>query len=412
VTTIYKVRSKKDLPPSHPYHVGRFYSFERLHRRKQKDRQDLILYLASLHANTIAQCIACNQPRGFCEVPLRLTTLRDWVYDYHAALDYFFTVKQIGYNFGDGDHVVSTLIPNDLGFETIAESTKQGIEYLPPDRPDDGVVSKVYIQQQNAAAIRLRLAEENRADLRAACEWILGQTEINFIFQPAGKLKQRDTSVWPVAAVETWPSWLREALFGQGIDIESAYTQYLLDRLEERCSPSMLKTLYPDIIRSVHDKAEWRRELCVDVLGLAHNDENIAIVKKICMSLANGSRISPGILTAGAFSVTADVIIQSTTDVSVENLDRIGSRLQRISQQYSTAKKIICAGSLRLNPTRNNQKLVFSSYFEWERTARYLIWEAVGRHGIMVHDGIDGIPAEYLTDLPALMDKIKLKVTS
>lgn len=409
---IYKVRSKKDLPPSHPYHVGRFYRFDRLHRRKQKDRQDLILFLAALHANTMAQCVACNQPRGFCEVKLRLTTLREWVYDYRVALDYFFTIKQIGYNFGDGEHQLTSLIPNDLGDETLIESERQGLTYQPPPRPEGGVISKVQVQQQNLATIRLRLAEENRADLRAACEWILSQSEINFIFQPAGKLQQRDTSVWPVAAVETWPSWLREALFGSGVDIESAYTQYLLERLEEGCEPAMVDLLYPDIIRSVHDKVEWRRELCVDVMGLEYTDDNLSIVKKICMSLANGSRISPGILSAASFSVTADIIIQSTTDVSVANLDRIGSRLQSIARQYSGAKKMICASHLRLNPTRTNQKRVFLNYFEWERTARYIIWEAVERHGIMVHDGIDGIPPEYLVDMPALMQKIKLKVTS
>ncbi len=98
--------------------------------------------------------------------------------------------------------------------------------------------------------------------------------------------------------------------------------------------------------------------------------------------------------------------------MSLKNLDRIGLRLQKISRQYSLAKKIVCNKLLRLNPTRVNQKLVFSSYFEWEREARYAIWNAVDRHGIMVHDGIDGIPSTYTVDIQKIIDSIGLKVTT
>jgi hypothetical protein len=238
------------------------------------------------------------------------------------------------------------------------------------------------------------------------------QTELNFIFQRSGRLKQRDTSVWPVAAIETWPSWLREALFGGGVDIENAYTQFLITHLRKTVDREKLELLFPDLLAAVDDKVKWRFSLC-DALGISCDDEGVSTVKKICMSLANGSRISPGILAGGrAFSVTAEVVIKATDDVSLENLDRIGLRLQKISRQYTLAKKMVCNQLLRLNPTRTNQKLVFSSYFEWEREARYAIWNAVDQHGIMVHDGIDGIPSAYTIDIQKIIDTVGLKVTT
>jgi len=412
MTTIYKVRAGKTLTASDPLHVSRFYSPERLHRAKMQDRQDLILYLGQLHSSAMAHCLFRGRPRNFCEVEMRLMSLRDWVHDYRVALDHFFDVKKTGFNFGDGQHEVSVLVPKNLGFDTMLASASCELSYLPPERPDVGVVSKVYIQQHNAVAIRQLLADESRADLSAAAEWLLSQPEVNFTFIRSGKLQQRDTSVWPVAAIETWPARLRELLFGQGIDIESAYTQYLVSTLSRSADERHLALLYPDLLRSVSDKQQWRHELCT-LLGLAPTDANIGIVKKICMSLANGSRISPGILSGGGgFSVTAEIIIQSTQDLSEANLDRIGSRLRHISTQYSNAKRAVCISHHGHHPSRRNQKAVFASYFEWERVARYAIWEAVGRHGLMVHDGIDGIPAEFLADIPAMIEKIGLKVTT
>jgi hypothetical protein len=379
-----------------------------------QERQDLILYIAQLHATAIADGRATGKPRGFCEVQMRLMSLRTWVHDYRVVLDHFFDVTQTGYNFGDAGHEISTIVPKALDIDTIKEVESKAVTYLPPIRPDDGVVSKVYVQQHNASRIRQKLAQSSRPDLKAPVEWLLQQKEINFTFQRAGKLRQRDTSTWPIVAIETWPGWLREDLFGAGIDIDSAYTQYLLQCLQQiyADTPELLKTLFPDLIRSLEDKACWRFELC-DVLGLPHADDSVRIVKTICMSLANGSRISPGILQSGrAFSVTAEIIIRATDDVSVENLEKIGNRLQYISRQYANAKRAICTAHLKLNPSLRNQKQVFSSYFEWEREARYLIWEAVDRHGLMVHDGIDGIPEEYLSNIPALIAQIGLKVTT
>jgi hypothetical protein len=411
--TLYRVASKQPPHFSDPLHWAHFFpDKQRHHHGAMAKRQDLILYLANLHATASSS----GMPLGMIEIPMRLMSLRDWVQDYRIVLDHFFEIRQLGYNFGDGNHDISILVPKALANfgDKAASKAAVGLKYVVPPRPDVGIVSKVYIQQQNKEKILKRLADTSRLDLYSPVEFLLSIQEHNFYFAPSGKLQMRDTSTWPVQAVETWPSWLREDLFGAGVDIDSAYTQYIVDnlRLALASQPKLLALIYPDLIRSLEDKKAWRAELCTDVLGLELNETNLGTVKKLCMSLANGSRISPAILTGGrAFSVTADLVISTTDDVSLVNLTRIGKRLARISNQYSAARKTVCTWLLKTNPSRVNQKKVFSSYFEWERVARYAIWESCGQHGIMVHDGIDGIPEEYLKDIPRLMSELNIKIT-
>jgi hypothetical protein len=374
-------------------------------------RQDLILYLANLHA----AAIETQMPLGMIRIPMRLMSLRDWCQDYRVVLDAFFDVDQLGYNLGDGKHELSTLIPkNVVNGKRAASKAAANLKYVVPPRPTTGVVSKVYIQQQARHDILQGLLRSNRLDLKAPVEWLLNQSEVNFYFEPAGRLRQRDTSVWPVKGIETWPSWLREQLFGPGVDIDSAYTQFLVSELRKAYEgrERLLALLYPDLLRMMEDKKTWRNELCSNTLNLEINEENMGVVKRICMSLANGSRISPAILLGNrSFSITADIVIASTEDVSPSNLIKIGNRLQEIARQYVNARNAICLNLLNMKASRVNQKKVFSSYFEWERVARYAIWEECGRHGVMVHDGIDGVPQEYLNDLPRIMRDLNIRLT-
>jgi hypothetical protein len=411
VTTIYRVTSTEQIHPSDPLHVGRFYPhLERHHPAKMQDRQDLIFYLAGIHAASVK----LKKPLGFCQIPMRLMTLREWVYDYKQVFDHFFDVVTHGYNLGEKNDI-SYVIPKKL--EIDVGSKRRKLVYQPPTLPMEGNVSKVYVQQQNRRKIMDKLAVTGRLDLYSPVLWLLSlsSNEVNFYFSPSGRLKLRDTSTWPIASIETWPSWLREDLFGPGIDIDSAYTQFLVEhiRLAFQDRQNLLQVLYPDLLRSLEDKRAWRREICVDILGLPYTDDNIGTVKKICMSLANGSKISPAILAGNSsYSITRDIILQKTEDLTPTNLIRIGARLSQISKQYSAARKLVCTTEVGLYPNRKNQKRVFATYFEWERAARYAIWNAVGRHGIMVHDGLDGIPAQYLQDIPALVASLNIRLTS
>src|SRR5687768_11850144 len=98
MTTIYRVSSPERLHHSDPLHVGRFYPYtERRHPRLMQDRQDLILYLASIHSAAVKS----GNPLGFCRIPMRLMTLRDWVYDYKRVFDHFFDISAHGYSFGE-----------------------------------------------------------------------------------------------------------------------------------------------------------------------------------------------------------------------------------------------------------------------------------------------------------------------
>jgi hypothetical protein len=301
------------------------------------------------------------------------------------------------------------------GHLNVSKKLTDDLEYVPPNRPDNAIISKVYVQQEKSEEILNKLKDKNRADLVAPVKWILARPEINFHFLPSGKLQQRDTSVWPVAAVETWPAWLREDLFGRGIDIDSAYTQFLFHHLKTVHAGDLIfiSRLYPDLQELLTNKQEWRKNLCEQVLGLPYNDENVAIIKKLCMALANGSCISPAILSGqSTFSVTKEIVIQAVDDISVINLERIGARLKGISNQYKNARKQICTYMYNRHPSRELQRSVFGDYFRWEREARYAIWEEVDRHGIMVHDGIDGIPEEYIQKIDSLMERLSIKITA
>ena len=412
MTVLYRVAADGAVHHSDPLHVQNFYpDKQRHHHAVMQKRQDLILYIANLHASAIKS----GMPLGMIRIPMRLMTLRDWVQDYRVVLDTFFEVESLGYNLGDGNFELSILIPKNVtNGKREASKAAANLKYVPPMRPESDTISKVYIRQQNRDQIIRELGSKSRLDLLAPVQWLLDHPEVNFHFERSGRLQQRDTSVWPVKGIETWPAWLREQLFGPGIDIDSAYTQFLVSHLKQEYigRERLLKMLFPDLLRMLDDKKNWRIELCRDTLHVEPTDENIGVVKRLCMSLANGSRISPAILLGSrAFSITADLVFACADDVSPNNLINIGDRLRLISQQFALARKIICASVLKTKATRLNQKRVFGSYFEWERVARYALWDACGRHGVMVHDGIDGIPSEYLDDLPAIMAELNIRIT-
>lgn len=339
--------------------------------------------------------------------------------DYRVALDYFFVVKQLGYHVDEDTTELTTLIPRRLRpYELeIIDDTIPGLSFEPQALPDKSVISKVYLQPGlNGQAMVERCLMSGRPEIIPQLRWLLKQpSELNFHFVPSGKLRLRDTSVWPISGIETWPSWLREELFGPGIDLDSAYVQFLLQHLGVFFAdrPELIQTLFPDLIRLLKDKEAFREELCTQVLQRPYTDKYKGLIKQVLMSLANGSRISPALLTNGSgFSLTAELIVEAAPDATFSDLTVIGERLKRIADQFSSARKHACLGLTKRAPSRKNVKQVFSKYFAWERSARYAIWEEVGRQGIMVHDGLDGIPASQIARLPEIMKKLDLRLTA
>lgn len=416
MTRPYKLSLKEPLPPTHPLHWTRFWpDLQRLHRGKIEARQDLVLWLANLYHGTIR----CGKPQGFCTIKVRLLDLREMVRDYEPALEHFFEVLQHGFYFDAEHHEISTLRPkflpaNELG---LVDEAAEQLRYNPPPVPHDAVISKVYLRPNlDRKALKERCFLTGRPEIVPALSWLLQQSsEVNFHFVPSGKLKLRDTSVWPISGIETWPSWLREELFGPGIDLDSAYVQFLLHYLKEVYAdrPQLMQMLYPDLIRLLHDKEAIRQELCERVIGKPYTERWRSLIKQVIMSLANGSRISPALLTnGGGFSLTAELIIDANPEASIADLIKIGDRLQSISRQFSSARKTVCLHRFGKAPTRQNVKNVFSDYFVWERAARYAIWEEIGQHGLMVHDGLDGVPQSQIDRLPEIMKRLNLRLTA
>lgn len=417
MTRPYKLNTNQVLHPRHPLHWTRFWpDLQRIHRGAIEARQDLVLWLANLYHCTRQR----DRRLGFCEVQVRLMDLRNWVRDYKPALEHFFEIRQLGYHVDDENMELSTLVPKRLPAEELelVDSTAASLRYEPPPKPNDCVISKVHLQPGiDRQSIIARTILHGRPEIVPQLSWLLTReyTEFNFYFQPSGKLKLRDTSVWPISAIETWPGWLREELFGPGIDLDSAYVQFLLHHVKNSFAENShrIPTLFPDLLRMLHDKEAFRKEICTEVLCLPYNDKNRGLVKQIMMSLANGSRVSPAMLTNGnGFSLTVGIIVDAIPDASNFDLTKIGERLKRITEQFSSAKKYACMDLLSRAPNRKNIKDVFKGYFAWERKARYALWEACGRHGIMVHDGLDGIPREHLARIDELIETLGLKLTA
>jgi hypothetical protein len=345
--------------------------------------------------------------------------LREWVRDYRPALEYFFEVKQLGFHFDEEHTELSTLMPRRLEAHELGllNDSVEAMRYEPPTRPDTSIVSKVYLTPGlDRVSLVSRCLTTGRPELVPQLDWLLKQpSELNFHFMPSGKLQLRDTSVWPISGIETWPSWLREELFGPGIDLDSAYVQFLVHHLKKIhvARPELLTILYPDLLRMLNDKEAFRQALCEQVLQRPYNERYRGVIKAVLMSLANGSRISPSLLLNGSgFSLTAQQILEAAPEASVNELINIGERLADISKQFNSARKQICAHLLKRLPNRANLKRVFSSYFAWEREARYALWEEIGRQGIMVHDGIDGVPQAHLDRVPEIMERLNLRLTA
>ena len=404
------------VAPSSPLHWSKFWpDLIRVHRQKSEERQRLIIWLANLHAAAINS----GKPRAFCEVSVRLMDLREMVRDYHVALDHFFEIKRAGFYIDEDTFEVSTLIPRRLprAEKLVVNDIVSRVRYCPPLRPLDGTISKVIVRQHlDRTALKDRLTKDGRGDLFPAVEWLLNQpcAELNFYFKPSGKLQLRDTSIWPICGIETWPSWLREELFGRSVDLDAAYIQFLLQRVSQAYADRehLVSLLFPDIVRLLHDKENFRRELCTKVFNKSYTERNKAVIKQIIMSLANGSRISGDVLLGGgSHSLTAQLILGFIPDATRSELMAIGNRLKGISSQFSAAKKAACLAQAKA-PNRLNMKGVFRDYFTWEREARYALWNACDRHGIMVHDGLDGIPHAYVSRLPEIMRELNLKLTA
>jgi hypothetical protein len=176
------------------------------------------------------------------------------------------------------------------------------------------------------------------------------------------------------------------------IDIENAYCQFIIKTIAPKYkdNPAKMTMKYPDLVRLDKDKTNYRVELCRD-LKLEPTDDNISLVKRLIMSLANGSNATPALMMNGSGrSEAVRIVHEMNPDLLPSDLIVIGNKLSSIAKQFKSIKKDLCLHVLKIKPSRENQKKIFKMYFGWERECRYKIWNMVGQSGLHLHDGIDG----------------------
>lgn len=389
-----------DIMRDHPLYVGHFFKLQGMHWKNRKARQRFIFSVA----NTWYHLIKKNKlSPGFIEEEVFLTRANKHVAGARTIIEHFFRIERLGYNMGGGMNSPTIVTPRRLSkkYHDVLETLAPDIKFVPEEEPVD---DKLVKSQVSIVDVSLRedvlnaLEEENRPDLIPAVKWLFDNPKnITFYYKPAGRIQARDTSVWPIKAIELWPAWLRSELFGTTIDIENAYCQFIMQNIEKKYANNMqlARLKYNDLFELVYNKQKFREEICQKYMKLAINNKNIGVVKRIIMALANGSNATGQLLVANSGNCEVARIVNSACqDMATEDLIILGDRLHRIARQLRAVKKDLCFFLFNTKPTRQLQKQIFAEYFKWEREARYKIWDVVGESGLMMHDGLDGIKSD------------------
>jgi hypothetical protein len=393
--TFHAVEIEQDLFREHPLYVGNFFQLKRMWWRKRKQRQGLIISIAVAWYRLTRKNVLAP---GFINEEIFITSLTKQVSDAKVILERFFEITRIGYNFGALNKSPTLISPKKLNQEMIdaIESIINVIHFRPGAPPigEKYTQSLVEVDLTSELSVMSKLRTTGREDLIPAVTWLFQQdSPITFYFERAGALQERDKSIWPIRAIELWPGWLRTALFGTVIDIENSYCQFIVKQLEKKYEkrPHVLDMKYSDLLRFDRDKQNFREELR-ELLKLPPNDEGISVIKKLIMSLANGSNATPALMIGGSGrSEAVRIVRESSPDLLPSELKEIGERLAKITKQFKRAKRDLCIFLLNAEPSRANQRKIFQMYFKWERESRYAIWDAIGRTGLHLHDGLDGV---------------------
>lgn len=416
--TIYPVEPPDALPWNSPLHVGKFFELQGMRWKSRKQRQALIIAIALAWWQLVKRQ---GKAPGLVREEIFLTHLAKQAPDAKEILKHFFKIERTGFKFTAGQTSPTIISPKKLGHQLQAaiEALEGNVKFEPGPEPTVSGLTKspVQVRTQYAKRILATLEAYGREDLIPAVKWLMAYPQpINFYYKPSGKLQARDTSVWPIRAIETWPGWLRADIFGTVIDIDNAFSQFLMAHLVKKHAdkPEQLRLKYPDLVAIAEDKRAFRAKLIEDVLKVPVGPDSLKVIKRVLMALANGSNASPQLFTGGSTRCEAANIIHAEAPwLSITDQLDAGARLQRIAKQFRHAKKELCIYLFNERPTTRNQKKIFTLYFNWEREARYKLWKAVGCTGLQMHDGLDGIinneSAEELTK--RILAECNLKIT-
>jgi hypothetical protein len=388
------------VPVTSPLHVSNFLKGRRMWWRTRRQRQALIIGLALAWRRAVQRA---EHAPALLEQTIYLSALARQAPDAKEILQRFFKIERLGYRFANGRAAPTTITPRKLPGELVKEieQLKDAVAFdpgPPPQAQPDLVASRVQVCSSAGEDLLVALEATGRLDLVPAVRWLLAQQgPITFFFKPSGKLGARDTSVWPIRAIETWPAWLRSQLFGTAIDLNVAFCQFLMAGLTQKhgAAARQLALKYPDLVRLLEDRTAFRAELCREVLHAEPTPESTKLIKRVLMAIANGAPVSPTLLARRSpKSSVAAILAQEAPWLTEAQLLAAGQRLKRLADQFKRARRELCTYLLRERPTKAAQRRLFWRYFEWEREARHKLWLAVGRTGLMLHDGLDGVQVD------------------
>lgn len=331
-----------------------------------KKKEELVQLLCFYHTAAIKR----REKFGTAEFQISLLSLRSMVRDYQPAFDFFFEVVKKGYRFSADEKELTTVLPKSLGFTPMVN-----YDYVPESKPETGIFSTVQIRKD--PTIINDLLREGLFHLIPKIKFLLdGPSEMQLAFEPTGELGLRDTSTWPIPAIETWPSWVRSRVFGGGVDIKSAYIQFAIEAISAKYE-SRSRRLF-DKIFILWENPELIRHKISEILQVDYQ-ENKKAIKGIIMAVAMGSKVSQSLVFHDvSFSRCATLINKIQPNLTEAQAQQLADLLTPISVQFKLAKKTVNIG--------------MDLYFKWERDRRYVLWEEADRRGIMMHDGLDGLP--------------------
>lgn len=429
-----------DIHRHHPLWIGRFMTLGRVSYTDRQKLQKALLEISAVWYRTATW----SENNSYKKYQFYKTSLRK-KYGRRALqlFDCFFNTYQTGYKFlpsigsPDGVSVPSTVSPKDkpCNIEGLRDTIKkwmQGAIWKPCAKPlsitlDNSRVSRVEVRSDvDMEKLKELLQQPRWMHLTGQVNWILSEQSIDIYWQFSGRTQQRETSVWPIKSIETWPSSIRLALFGSQVDIQCAMPQFVYHKIKEidianfGHVTSFTERGFDDIKQMVEDTENWRKSLAAE-MKMEWNEDTRKIIKKLVMALSNGSNISGKMLTSFfnhsvAVEIVQDQIMDDSWDYDFTM--KVGDRLHKIAVQFRQAVKRILM-HYGYKPTRKNRKRIFYLYFCWEKRVREQLWQMFNKSGLMMHDGLDGICATSLSNLQSkhsdtvkyISDKLGVKIT-
>lgn len=418
-----------EITPDHPLHYSKFFQ-QKIHKKRVKSCQNMILFLARLHANNVDFV----GPRGFNNFEISTTRLRSHCYDYRQVFDYFFHVVERGYNCHDEEHLSLTIATPKPVFNPFSIKNTEPLHapaFEPNEYPTEAFRKTRVVIHPAAEQSLAAIPASKVAPYFDQIQWLLKQQVIEFHWAASGRLQARETSVWPIRSIETWPKSIRAAVFGPGVDIAAAYMQFIVSEANAYSNTDD-NWRWPDLGMMVKDRTTWRERCLHDIYGVDASTDNVARLKSIIMCLSNGGRVidlsNEAAMQYSGVSYGVRELLAANFDAAEidKRAEKIQHHLKHLSLQFKAARQIVANGKIEEHgvffenmmqqPAKARKRWadreVFRGYFEWEKNARHKILDLCDNTGIMVHDGIDGVPANIIDGLDRLSKDAGILVTA